>query len=174
MSRPGVGDAGRLLRQARPAAGLTQDAVAVRAGIGQSIVSAYENGRREPSLPTLARLIEAADHVLVVELRPDVQKGLPGTPRGRRLARQRSALREVAERHRGRNLRLVGSVARGEDRPDSDIDLLVDLPSDVSLLDLLALRRELAELVDAPVDLMPSQSLRPAVAESMARDAVLL
>ena len=51
--------AGAVLRQARNAAGLTQREVAARAGVQQSVVSAYESGGREPSLATLSSLVEA-------------------------------------------------------------------------------------------------------------------
>lgn len=59
-------DAAALLREARQAAGLTQREVARRSGVSQPHVSAYENGRRQPTLPTIARLIEATGHRLAV------------------------------------------------------------------------------------------------------------
>ena len=52
--------AGTLLRQARRRAGLSQAELATQAGVTQSVVSAYESGQRQPSIPVLARLIEAA------------------------------------------------------------------------------------------------------------------
>jgi len=58
-------------------------------------------------------------------------RGPPDTRLGRRLRQRRAALIAVAESHGATNLRVFGSVARGEDRSDSDIDLLVDLaPAD--------------------------------------------
>jgi len=53
-----------LLRQARQAAGLSQVELAAQAGVTQSMISAYESGHRQPSLPTLAALIEAAGYEL--------------------------------------------------------------------------------------------------------------
>ncbi len=67
-------------------------------------------------------------------------------------------------------MRLFGSVARGEDLPDSDIDLVVDLPATTSLLELIALRRELTELLHASVDVVPARSLRPEV--TVEREAI--
>jgi transcriptional regulator with XRE-family HTH domain len=58
-----------LLREARRSAGLTQGELARRSGVSQPHVSAYENGRREPSVPTITRLIEASGHELVLSLR---------------------------------------------------------------------------------------------------------
>jgi predicted transcriptional regulator len=62
--------AGGLLRRARVGAGLSQAELAFRAGVAQSVISAYEAGRRQPSLPTLARLIDAAGCDLVVDIQP--------------------------------------------------------------------------------------------------------
>jgi transcriptional regulator with XRE-family HTH domain len=66
--------AGDLLRLARVKAGLTQHELAERAGVAQSLISAYENGRRQPTMPTLMRLLEAAGFDLRMRLEaPDVQ-----------------------------------------------------------------------------------------------------
>jgi transcriptional regulator with XRE-family HTH domain len=66
--------AGDLLRLARVKAGLTQGELAERAGVAQSLISAYENGRRQPTMPTLSRLLEAAGFDLRMRLEePDVQ-----------------------------------------------------------------------------------------------------
>jgi transcriptional regulator with XRE-family HTH domain len=66
--------AGDLLRLARVKAGLTQAVLAERAGVAQTLISAYENGRRQPTLPTLMRLLEAAGFDLRMRLEaPDVQ-----------------------------------------------------------------------------------------------------
>jgi transcriptional regulator with XRE-family HTH domain len=66
--------AGDLLRLARVKAGLTQGELAERAGVAQSLISAYENGRRQPAVPTLSRLLEAAGFDLRMRLEePDVQ-----------------------------------------------------------------------------------------------------
>ena len=56
--------AGALLRRARTGAGLSQAELAARAGSTQSVISAYESGHRQPALPTLAALIEAAGYEL--------------------------------------------------------------------------------------------------------------
>jgi transcriptional regulator with XRE-family HTH domain len=61
--------AGSLLRQARKGAGLSQEELAARAGVTQSVISAYESGRRQPAIPTLAALIDAAGYELVVDVR---------------------------------------------------------------------------------------------------------
>jgi uncharacterized protein len=61
--------AGALLRQARQRAGLSQVELAARAGVTQSVISSYESGHRQPSVPTLAAMIEAAGFELVTAVR---------------------------------------------------------------------------------------------------------
>lgn len=61
-----------LIRTARRQAGLTQQALAARAATSQAAVSAYESGRRSPSVDTLARILDAAGFELRMRLtRPD-------------------------------------------------------------------------------------------------------
>ena len=60
----------------------------------------------------------------------------------------------VAAQHGARNVQLFGSAARGEDRPGSDLDLLVDMESGRSLLDLVALGQDLEELLHRKVDVI--------------------
>ena len=69
---------------------------------------------------------------------------------------------------------VFGSVARGDARPDSDIDLVVDLAqgAEPSLLALGALRDDLAEALGRPVDLGERGALRPRAAEAAAREMV--
>ncbi|MGH8905119.1 MAG: helix-turn-helix domain-containing protein [Egibacteraceae bacterium] len=59
-----------VLRRARVTAGLSQQEVAARAGVTQPEVSAYENGRRQPTVPTLERLIAATGHTLRLVVEP--------------------------------------------------------------------------------------------------------
>ena len=92
--------AGTLLRQARKRAGLSQVDLASRAGITQSVISAYESGQRQPSLPALARLIDAAGFELTLGLRrpPGRLRRLSG-PVGRRVRRHREDLVAAAAAH---------------------------------------------------------------------------
>ena len=167
--------AGSLLREARTAAGLSQVELAGKAGVAQSVVSVYESGRRQPSIPTLAALIAATGYELdlsVVKPRQGVQR-LTG-PVGRRLRRRRSAVLELADRHGVRVLGVFGSVARGEDRPDSDIDLLVQFPDRIGFFAVARVQNELEELLGAPVDLVPESGLKAGVRLSVEADLVRL
>ena len=72
------------------------------------------------------------------------------------------------------NVRVFGSVARGETDSRSDVDLLVDLEPGRSLLDLARLQRKLEELLTIPVDVVSSRGLRERVRETVLRDALPL
>jgi uncharacterized protein len=72
------------------------------------------------------------------------------------------------------NVRVFGSVARGETDSRSDVDLLVDLEPGRSLLDLARLQRKLEELLAIPVDVVSSRGLRDRVRETVLRDALPL
>lgn len=85
--------------------------------------------------------------------------------------RNRSAILEAAARHGARNVRVFGSVARGDDRPDSDLDLLVDMGHDRSLLDLVGLAQELEALLRRRVDVLTEDSLAPSIRQRIAADA---
>jgi hypothetical protein len=123
-------------------AGLSQLELARRAGVTQSVVNAYESGRRQPSLPMLARLAKAAGSELEMTVRPDgPRRRRLGGDLGRKLRSNRQELREAAARYGVSNVRVFGSVARGEDTADSDIDLLVDLPVGASLFTVARLQR---------------------------------
>jgi predicted nucleotidyltransferase/DNA-binding XRE family transcriptional regulator len=169
-------EAGALLREARLRVRLSQSELARRAGVPQSVISEYEAGKRQPAVPTLARLVAATGHELTLGLERTDQtvRGLPDTPHGRRLRQHRTALREAVRLAGGSNLRVFGSVARGEDGPDSDIDLLVDLPEDTSLFAALALEGTLERILKVKVDLAPVASLKPRVRTEALADAVAL
>jgi uncharacterized protein len=167
--------AGSLLRRARQGAGISQAELAFRAGVAQSVISAYEAGHRQPSLPTLARLIDAAGSDLVVDVRQQPpQLGRLSGPVGRAVRRKRQDLVAAAAAHQVTNLRVFGSVARGEDRPDSDVDLLVDLPPHMGLLGLGRLQAELEAILGAKVDLVSASDLKPAVRARAERELVAL
>jgi predicted nucleotidyltransferase len=73
---------------------------------------------------------------------------------------KREQVMAVAMRHHASRVRLFGSVARGEERPDSDIDLLVDFGQNSSLFDLIRMTRELQELLGHPVDVVSAGGLK--------------
>ena len=167
--------AGTLLRRARTGARLSQAELAARAGVTQSVISAYESGHRQPALATLAALIEAAGYELVVDVRRQPRRlGRLSGPVGRRVHRRRRDLVAAAAAHGVTNLRVFGSVARGQDRPDSDLDLLADVPPGMGLLGLGRVQDELEAILGSPVDLVPAGDLKPGVRTRAEGDLVAL
>lgn len=166
--------AGTLLREARTRAALTQSELARRAGVAQSVISAYESGRREPSLRTLQRLIAATGGTLVLDFQPGPAAGIPRTPLGDLVRQRRDEVLAIAARYGVTNIRLFGSAARGDDDEHSDIDLLVDLPPKMSLFTLIAFEREVSDALGAKVDVVPAEGLKERVRASAEQDAVAL
>ena len=77
------------------------------------------------------------------------------------LKRERENILRTAARHLASNIRVFGSVARGDDGPGSDIDLLVDFEPHASLLDLIALKQELDQLLNRRTDVVTTDSVSP-------------
>lgn len=90
------------------------------------------------------------------------------------LNQHRAAIRAIVGGHRARNPRGFGSVARGDDRIDSDIGLLVDADSDASLFDLGAIQFEVQQLSGVRVDVLTPGDLPDAVMARVAAEAVPL
>ena len=87
------------------------------------------------------------------------------------LKARRDQILETARRNGAFDVRVFGSVARGEARPDSDIDFLVRLESGRSLLDLAHLLRELQALLGCKVDIVTEAGLRPRIRPQVLKDA---
>lgn len=157
-----MGNAGHTIKRARKAAGLTQSALAKLAGTRQGAISAYENGQRDPTVGTLRRLLNATGYELELGVVPirDERKSLPATRLGRELDAHRAEILRIVAVRGGSNVGVFGSVARGEDREDSDLDLLVDLPARTSILTIGAIAREVEELLGVEVDVVPEAALR--------------
>jgi uncharacterized protein len=167
--------AAELLREARALSRLSQTELSRRAAVSQSVISAYESGHREPGLSTLCKLIEATGCRLRVSVEAsDAPAGLPDTPRGRRLRQRRTALITAARESGATNVRVFGSVARGDDTDSSDIDMLIDLPPGSGLFTLGALERRFSELLGAEVDLVPADGLKAGLRERILTEAVAL
>ncbi|MEZ5616379.1 MAG: nucleotidyltransferase family protein [Rhodocyclaceae bacterium] len=81
------------------------------------------------------------------------------------LNRHRDNLLALASRHHATRIRIFGSVARGEDKPDSDIDLLVDFAPEASLLDLVGLQQDAEALLGRQVDVVTPEGVSPFLRE---------
>jgi predicted nucleotidyltransferase len=80
----------------------------------------------------------------------------------------------IATKHGARNVRVFGSLARGEHSPSSDVDILVDMDPDRSLMDLGGLLMDLQAMLETRVDVATEKMLRPKIREWAMRDAVPL
>jgi len=86
----------------------------------------------------------------------------------------RDEILALAEQYGASNVRVFGSVARGEAAPDSDIDILVQFPDQYKLLDHAGLLMELKKLLGAQVDVSVEANLRPDYRARILKDAVPL
>jgi len=93
---------------------------------------------------------------------------------GDTIREKREAIVRIAARHGATQVRLIGSVARGQARPDSDVDLLVTWNEGTSLLDQAALMLELETLLGRRVDIASDGWVKPSIRESVYRDAIAL
>lgn len=143
------------LRTQRLAAGLSQSQLARAAAVPQPNLSAYENGRRVPSPEVLARLQQALYVPLI-----------------QRVDLHRKEIRQLVAAHNAARPRIFGSVAKGQETATSDIDFLVEFTDDATLLDEVGLRSELADLLQAQVDVVGLDSLRGPIRDRVLGEAV--
>lgn len=127
----------------RRRAGLTQKQLADLSGVAQPNVAAYESGSRRPSAKMLARLIAAA------KPRPSLA-----------LATHKTEVTDILRLHKAVDVRVFGSVARGDDVPGSDVDLLVRFSPKASLFDQVQLAQDLQDLLGVRVDVVSEAGLR--------------
>jgi len=80
----------------------------------------------------------------------------------------------IAAQHGARNVRLFGSVARGEDGPDSDVDLLVDAGPTTSSWFPAGLILDLEQILGRPVEIVTDRGLNPLIKERVLKEAIPL
>lgn len=92
----------------------------------------------------------------------------------RHVRTHREAILRLAREHGARNVRVFGSAARGDETATSDLDVLVDMEEGRSLIDHVALKQDLEELLGQEVDVVTEASLHPQMRERVLREAVPL
>ncbi len=90
------------------------------------------------------------------------------------LQNHREAIREIALRHRVRNVRVFGSVLHGEDTEDSDLDLLVDPTTETTLFDIAKIQIEISKLLQVNVDVLTPKALPDKFREKVIREAMVV
>lgn len=144
--------AAELIRTARTRRSLSQRALAARAGVPQSTLSRVESGRQQPTVAMLERLVAAAGYRLRAELVNDTRPSLL-------LTHRRDAVSNVLARYPVREAWVFGSVARGDDTPGSDLDLLIDLEPGTSFAEYVGLADDLSGALGCPVDVVTTKEL---------------
>jgi len=86
----------------------------------------------------------------------------------------REVILRIARDHGAEQVSLFGSTVRGEAKPDSDIDLLVRLEPERSLLDLVAIKQDLEDLLGCEVDVVTEASLSPYIRDAVLKEALIL
>jgi predicted nucleotidyltransferase len=90
------------------------------------------------------------------------------------LQQQREEILHLAAQHGAFNVRIFGSVARGEEREDSDVDFLVDMEPERSLLDRIGLIQDLEDLLGRNVDVATVKGLREYFRDRILNQAIPL
>jgi transcriptional regulator with XRE-family HTH domain len=153
---PSTLSAAAIIREARLRADLTQVQLAARAGVTQSVISTYENGRREPSLAALQRLLLAAGFRTAIDLQPVAEPA----PLRELVGRHRDDLVALLERHGAVSVRQL----LGDDRPcaeewTADVELVVDLAPPVGIFALMRMQDDAEHLLGVRVDVLAADSL---------------
>ena len=90
------------------------------------------------------------------------------------LKERREEILRIAAGHGARDVRVFGSLARGEAGPDSDLDILVKLDPGRSLLDIVAIKQDLEDLIGCEVDVVTEAAISPYIREEVLRESVSL
>ena len=90
------------------------------------------------------------------------------------LQQYRSKIIELAQEYRSTNIRVFGSVAKGENTENSDIDFLIDPTPEQDLFDVIRLRRSLQELLKCNVDIVHSTALHHTIKQEILSSAIVL
>ena len=90
------------------------------------------------------------------------------------LAEKRDSILQLADLHGARNVRVFGSVARGDATTESDVDFLVDMEEGRSLLDLVGLWQDLQDLLGQHVDVISEGGISPYLRAKILAEAVPL
>ncbi|HKC54935.1 MAG TPA: nucleotidyltransferase family protein [Vicinamibacterales bacterium] len=90
------------------------------------------------------------------------------------LRRYRGEILDVAARHGARNVRVFGSVARGDDHEGSDVDVLIDVEPGRTLLDVIALEQDLQQLLGRNVEVLTDGGLSPYLQQRILAEAASL
>lgn len=92
----------------------------------------------------------------------------------RTLEDKRNEILRIAASHGARNLRVFGSRARGEQKRDSDLDILVTIDDNATLLDIVAIKQDLEDLLGCKVDVLTEDAISPYIRADVLKEAIPL
>ncbi|MCL5257370.1 MAG: nucleotidyltransferase family protein [Chloroflexi bacterium] len=87
---------------------------------------------------------------------------------------KRKEILEIASSHGAKNVRIFGSFAKGNSRPDSDVDVLVDMEPGRSILDVVAIKQDLEDLLGRKVDVVTEPAISKYIRDDVLQEAVHL
>ncbi|HEY5876318.1 MAG TPA: helix-turn-helix domain-containing protein [Ilumatobacteraceae bacterium] len=161
-------DAGVLVRSAREGARMSARDLAAKSGVSTSTVTRIERGEINPTVTMLERLLDASGNELVVTVHPR-----PDRPTLAALRERRDEILDIVASSGGSNVRVFGSVARGDSSVDSDVDVLIDVPPGTGLITIEQIADALDEILPWRVDVMTSGAARRRMAHVL-DEAILL
>jgi len=87
---------------------------------------------------------------------------------------KREEILRIATVHGAHNVRVFGSLARGEAGPESDLDILVKLDPSRSLLDIIAIKQDLEDLLGCEVDVVTEAAISPYIRDQVLKEAIVV
>lgn len=155
-----------------------------------TLLSEYENATRDAERARLRRVLALRAMLQSGESQREVAASLgvtqpaisyqvaPARTAGVRpselVAAGGAVLRQIVEAHGFAELAVFGSAARGDDRPDSDVDLIVQPPANADMFDMLRLEEAFESVLGRPVDLVSYRGLDPRLDADIIREKVLI
>ena len=144
-------DAALLVRSARERANMSARDLAAASGVSASTVTRIERGEVNPTVVMLERLLQASGNQLDVVVSPR-----PLRPTLAELRSHRNTIIGIVESFGGSNVRVFGSVARGDTGDHSDIDVLIDVPAGTGLITIERIAEAIEGAVPWRVDVVTS------------------
>ncbi len=95
-------------------------------------------------------------------------------PLDKLITRNREAIIKIAQRNNAVNIRVFGSMVRGDAESDSDVDLLADLDINTSLLDRIAITQEIEDLLGRKIDLVTPDKLHRVIKDRVMKESIPL
>ena len=152
-------DAALLVRSARKRARMSARDLAAVSGVSPSTVTRIERGQINPTVAMLERLLDATGEALVVSSRERTERPTLDAVRA-----HRDVIKEIVASFGAGNVRVFGSVVRGESDDDSDLDLLIDVPAGTGLITVQRIADALDAVLPWRVDVVTSGAARDRMA----------